>query len=233
MRIVLADPGRTVQEVFRSVLTAAGHEVVAFDDGPEAIRHLKSDNLASGLITGMHLPSLSGFEVCWEARLTANGKRPPYILVTSSGDERRNRPEMLDCGADDFMMNPPDPRDLYARLRAAERRIQVHNELVQQATTDGLTGVLNRRAFFEHATETCLRARSGAPIGAALMDIDGLKQINDALGHQAGDLAICAVANAAASGATIVGRLGGDEFGLLFEQHTLAKVFWKMEVFAR
>jgi diguanylate cyclase (GGDEF)-like protein len=62
------------------------------------------------------------------------------------------------------------------------------------------------------------------------MDIDGLKQINDALGHQAGDLAICAVANAAASGATIVGRLGGDEFGLLFEQHTLAKVFWKMEV---
>ncbi len=104
-------------------------------------------------------------------------------------------------------------RDRLERVR--QRELQ---RLKRAALTDSLSGLGNHRAFeedlkrdLEHAAET------GAELSLALLDLDGLKQTNDAHGHQAGDECIRSVGNALsqAGPGTSAYRIGGDEFALI------------------
>ncbi len=90
------------------------------------------------------------------------------------------------------------------------------------ALTDPLTGVLNRRAFFESAQEVCGRGETLDCLCAIVMDIDHFKRINDVYGHDVGDEAIRGVAREVAGEKAITGRLGGEEFAMLLEGRDLA-----------
>ena len=87
------------------------------------------------------------------------------------------------------------------------------------ADRDPLCPLLNRRAFTrELAREIALATRHKTSLALLFLDLDGFKQVNDQLGHHAGDEILKAVANALTSGVRrtdIVGRLGGDEFGVI------------------
>jgi diguanylate cyclase (GGDEF)-like protein len=217
MRVVVVDPSRTVLKFVTRMLEARDHEVFSFVDGKAALQHIKSDPQVGTLITSAELLTMSGLELCWETRLLASGRRPIYIILMSSNQERGNLVEALDSGADDFIGKPPIPEELYARLRAAGRLASMQNELIRLATTDPLTGLLNRRAFFERAEECCALARDGSPLSGVMLDIDHFKKINDSFGHDVGDQAIREVARAVvAAKDAIVGRLGGEEFVMLF-----------------
>jgi diguanylate cyclase (GGDEF)-like protein len=91
--------------------------------------------------------------------------------------------------------------------------------LLELSRTDALTGLRNARAFAEQFdVELARAARYGEPLSLLLVDVDGLKAINDRNGHRAGDLALQAVARAMRTGARqtdLAARLGGDEFVLL------------------
>jgi diguanylate cyclase (GGDEF)-like protein len=93
----------------------------------------------------------------------------------------------------------------------------MQRELFRFATTDFLTVLLNRRAFFENVEEACRRAQKGTLVSALICDLDHFKQINDAYGHGVGDTVLRAVAAKAALLDAIVGRLGGEEFGIIIE----------------
>src|SRR5260370_11819958 len=118
--------------------------------------------------------------------------------VAGAGDEKEVR-EGLDGGADDFMGKPPVAEELYARLRSAERLANMQQELLRLALTDPLTGVLNRRAFFESAEEVCERGHVLDCLSAIVMDIDHFKRVNDVYGHDVGDEAIPRVPHEIAS----------------------------------
>ncbi|HEV3185790.1 MAG TPA: diguanylate cyclase [Xanthobacteraceae bacterium] len=217
MRVVLVDPSRTVLKLVGRLLEARGHEVRAFTDGQAALDCIRLDLSVGALITSAELNSMSGMELCWEARLLATCNRQIYVILMSSSQDRHTLIEALDSGADDYIGKPPIAEELYARLRAAERVATMHDELIRLATTDPLTGVLNRRAFFERAREVCARADAGGALSAILFDIDHFKRVNDLYGHDVGDRAIRAVAQAAAGEELIVGRLGGEEFAALVD----------------
>jgi diguanylate cyclase (GGDEF)-like protein len=92
-------------------------------------------------------------------------------------------------------------------------------ELLRLAHTDELTGLENRRAFFEHG-HTLLTAATAAQltVGLLLIDADNFKQVNDTYGHAAGDEALrhlAATIVACAAPQDIVARFGGDEFAVL------------------
>lgn len=101
---------------------------------------------------------------------------------------------------------------------ATERR-KFESELVRQAHTDVLTGIGNRRQFFELAARELSRSnRSGSPLALLLLDIDDFKRINDQHGHEAGDAVLksfAATVAAALRDVDIFARLGGEEFAIL------------------
>lgn len=222
MRIALVDPSRTTLLIVTRMLEARGHEVVSFADEYEALQSIKSDLRIEAVITSAELSHMSGLELCWEARLLATCRRPIYVLMMSSQYDKQSLIEALDSGADDFIGKPPLAEELYARLRAAERLSSMQRELIRLATIDPLTGLCNRRGFFERAVEACERARPPeGSLSAIILDIDNFKYINDSYGHEAGDAALRACASAARFDEALAGRLGGDEFALLLEQRRL------------
>jgi two-component system cell cycle response regulator len=221
MRIVVVDTSRTMLKIVGRMLETRGHDVVPFTDGREALAYIKSHLDVAAVITSAELISMSGIEMCWETRLLAGSHRPIYIVLMSSNDDRRHLAEALDMGADDFIGKPPAAEELYARLRSAERFAFMQSELIRLATTDPLTGVHNRRAFFERAEQTFLRAGNGAALSAIMFDVDHFKTINDRYGHDVGDEALRGIARAVSIGDATVGRLGGEEFAILLEDIAL------------
>ena len=165
---------------------------------------------------------MSGPELCWQTRILARSGRPLYIILMSSTDDRRNLIKALDSGADDFISKPPLAEELSARLRAAGRVISTQRELYRNATTDSLTGLLNRRAFFGSAKEICARAEAGVALSAIMVDVDHFKRINDNYGHGAGDVVLQALAQDLSKEEATVGRLGGEEFAMLLEGASLS-----------
>jgi diguanylate cyclase (GGDEF)-like protein len=97
-----------------------------------------------------------------------------------------------------------------------------HSQLEQLATQDPLTNVLNARAFsHELAQELSRNRRYGRPLALIYLDLDDFKSVNDAHGHATGDAVLRLVADAmrgAVRQADVVGRLGGDEFGVLMPE---------------
>jgi diguanylate cyclase (GGDEF)-like protein len=197
------------------LLETRGDDVRAFTDGRAALDYVKSDPAVDALITSAEPLSISGLELCWETRLLASDRRAIYVILMSSNQERRNLIEALDSGADDFIGKPPVAEELYARLRAAERLASMHRDLVKLASLDSLTGIFNRRAFFERAQDICAKAARTRAFCGIMLDIDHFKRINDRYGHDVGDKAIREVASVISSAGPIVGRLGGEEFAIL------------------
>ena len=223
MRVVLVEPSRTAADFVGRMLSARDHEVCTFADGQEALACIKSDPDVDAVITAPEPHSMSGLELCWETRLVAGSRRPIYVILMSTSPSEDRLALALDHGADDILNNPPAADELYARLRAAERFGHMQRELIRLAVTDSLTGMFNRRGFFEQAFRPCLRAEKGTPLCAIMADVDHFKRINDEHGHDAGDKAIFAVAHELMSGSWHAGRLGGEEFALLLEGRGLAE----------
>jgi diguanylate cyclase (GGDEF)-like protein len=215
MRILLVDSSRTVLHIVTDQIRLGGHEVQAFTDSREALRCLMADSEVRTLITSTAPHGMPGVQLCAEARAFAGQRRPLYIILMSSNDERQSVVMALDNGADDFMHKPPIADELRARLRAADRMTSMQRELIRSATTDFLTGVLTRRAFFDHAEQWC--AQSAIEMSAVMFDIDHFKRINDTYGHQAGDMVLRAVTKRTSGIGGEIGRLGGEEFCLLAE----------------
>ncbi len=97
--------------------------------------------------------------------------------------------------------------------------------LRELATVDSLTGVLNRRAFLDHADSEWVRhQRHKNPLSCLMLDVDGFKKVNDTFGHAAGDALlqhIGALLRASLRATDLPARLGGDEFCALMPETTL------------
>ena len=215
MRIVLVDPSRAVQRAMTRLIEEGGHEVVAFADGLEALDGITQDDNVRALITSTQPLNISGIELCAAARKLSGTRRALHVILMSSTDDYYLAVTALDNGADDFIHKPPNPDELRARLRLADRVTAMKQQLIQHATTDPLTGLLNRRAFFDCATEMRQTAEAGKPLSAIMFDIDHFKRINDTYGHEVGDQVLAAVGAQAKMADGKAGRLGGEEFCVL------------------
>lgn len=113
-------------------------------------------------------------------------------------------------------------RRLVAIVRDISAQKQLEQRLSKLASTDPLTGLLNRRAFLRRLDEECARSqRYGNPMVLAMIDIDHFKHVNDSFGHLAGDHAIRHVVDTVAGGLRVpdvLARWGGEEFALILPE---------------
>ena len=107
----------------------------------------------------------------------------------------------------------------YSIVHDVTERRRLERKLERMATTDQLTGALNRHAFFSRAKDELARShRYGHPLAMLMLDLDHFKQVNDTYGHAAGDDVLRAFAlscRAELRDTDIFGRLGGEEFAAI------------------
>jgi diguanylate cyclase (GGDEF)-like protein len=211
MRILLAEPSRIGRAIVEAMLAEDGHDVVSCETAEQALQIVTTDERIEVLVTAIEFASMSGLELCWETRLQADQARPLHVIVLSSSQDEFKLAEALDCGADDFIQKPPRKHEFLARLRAASRLIQAQRALIQHAMFDSLTGLRNRRSFFEE-----MEKRASGSVGSCMimLDVDHFKRVNDQYGHDAGDEVLRAVAQHLLEADKGFARLGGEEFAL-------------------
>jgi diguanylate cyclase (GGDEF)-like protein len=111
------------------------------------------------------------------------------------------------------------------QIAAAVRNAQLFQRVQEMAVTDFLTGLYNRRHLEQLLDREYSRAiRYGHPLSVIIMDVDHLKEVNDTLGHPAGDLVLQQVSSLLCQSvrqADVVTRYGGDEFALLLPETSL------------
>jgi diguanylate cyclase (GGDEF)-like protein len=123
---------------------------------------------------------------------------------------------------------------LKEEIAATRKRIVFLENLADE---DPLTPVANRRAFIRELTRVAaLARRHGTPSSVLYFDIDGMKTINDRFGHAAGDRVLVAIADSLVANvraSDLVGRLGGDEFGIILAHTDDAAARGKAAVLAK
>jgi len=196
-------------------------------DGEEAWQMLQSDPDIQLVITDIQMPRVSGQQLLKLIRLSEEPRIQslPVIVMTMANDNADKHLAFLN-GANDFLNKPIDPIELRARLGVHHRLARTIHELeesrkalAEQASTDALTRLKNRRMFYSQAEQSlasCRRHRQD--VSVLLLDIDHFKKVNDTHGHHVGDEVLVRVAQLLRQmmrTADIVARFGGEEFVVL------------------
>jgi diguanylate cyclase (GGDEF)-like protein len=221
--VLIADDDGVTRAMVSSWLAKSGYEVVAAKDGSEALE-LAAEHLPDLLLVDVTMPGLDGYDVCRAVQATG-AVAPPVIFLTAHS-QTTARVAGLDAGAVDYIVKPFDHAELIARVRAALRTKATRDQLAEQATRDPLTGLFNRRQLETLAGEAIAVARRyRRPLSCLMIDLDRFKQVNDRLGHAAGDEVLCEAAkrfSQVSRGADVLGRYGGEEFLAVLPQVDLA-----------
>ncbi len=190
----------------------------------------KSGNLAPGGAGPAPGPAAAGATAPAQPAQPTQPIRPPLDIATIMGVPEAELTPKVRAALDKLLA---EVQTLREDLERSRRRI---GYLEQLADRDPLAPVLNRRAFVRELTRMIAFAeRYGVPGSVVYLDIDGMKRINDSHGHGAGDAALKHVAEVLlrdVRASDIVGRLGGDEFGIILAQADGAAAATKAAVLA-
>ncbi len=200
------------------------YEIVYATDSATAIAIATSTKLDMVLLDVM-MPGINGYEICTQLKADDRTKDIPIIFVTSLGDVEAET-KGLKLGAVDYITKPFNPGPVKARVSTHIKLKAAQEKLTLLATTDGLTGLINRTHFDTMLTyEYSRHSRSGAELSLILLDVDHFKAFNDTYGHVCGDDCLRKVAQAISGAANrltdVVARYGGEEFVLLLPETSL------------
>jgi diguanylate cyclase (GGDEF)-like protein len=222
MRVLVADDDPVTLRLLQAQLEKWGHEAIVCANGVDAWEMLTRENSPRLVILDWMMPGIDGVNICRNIRKVGQ-KTYFYLILLTSKDQRDDIVEGLEAGADDYITKPFNPNELKVRIRAGARIIQLQEELMEalkvsefQATHDGLTGLMNRTAILKTLKLELERSkRESRPLAVAIGDLDRFKQVNDLLGHLAGDAVLVEITKRITS--TLrpydsAGRYGGEEF---------------------
>jgi diguanylate cyclase (GGDEF)-like protein len=193
-------------------------ETLAATHDPQALLPvvLKAATEATGATGGVILTD----DVPRVSRGATNGNRAEHLDVPLRTETGTTSVLRLYSGAEPFDQDARDAAKWIAtQAEIALENAHLHRLVQQQALTDELTALPNRRRFMTEFRRESQRAdRAGTPLSVIVLDIDDFKQVNDTWGHETGDLVLRGLAAALAAATRSVdlaARLGGEEFAVL------------------
>lgn len=224
--LLLVEDSQTTTVLLTKYLSG-GYRLVHAKDGAQAWEMLEKNPEISLVITDINMPNMTGHQLLVKIRKSDDGrhKNLPVIVMTTAEDNVDRNLAFLN-GANDFITKPIDEMELVARVNVHYRLARTIRELetsrhalAEQATTDSLTKLKNRRAFFENGAKALAMARRYvSDLSVILLDIDHFKKVNDTYGHSVGDDALVVVAHILmemSRAEDTVARIGGEEFAIL------------------
>ncbi|MCC6125868.1 MAG: diguanylate cyclase [Pirellulales bacterium] len=228
-KVLLVDDDPAILRLISAWLERAGYAVQIAADGLEALQSIERE-CPDFLIADWIMPRLDGLELCRRVRQLA---LPHYVytMLLSGHSTPDSTIVGLESGADEFLTKPVSKEMLLARLRAGTRVVALERRLNLTANTDGLTGLMTQRMFYELLQKEWARAeRLHLPLSCVMLDLDFFKRVNDMHGHPAGDLALKTTAKLLLEhtrASDSLCRYGGEEFcALLPETGEEAAAHW-------
>ena len=227
-RIVIAEDEPDIRANLARLLTLENFQVWAAPNGEEALA-LVREHRPDLLLSDVMMPRMDGHALIRALRADPDLTHIPAILLTARA-EHRDRREGMNLGADDYLVKPFRRDELLEAVRSRLNRTsvqqQAHQRLQDQAARlmrfDALTGLPNRDALLQ-SCQDLLAGPSGVTM--VVVAVAGIADINQALGHAGGDLAVCQLAQRLQQGAAsltwpqaCVHRIADWQFGLLLPQ---------------
>ena len=219
-RILVVDDKQANVRLLKGMLGGAGYARVESTADPNEVCELHRRNRYDLILLDLQMPGMDGFQVMEGLKETEQDGYLPVLVVTARPDEKLRA---LKTGAKDFVAKPFQLAELMARVhnilevRLLHDAARNHGKILESlALYDPLTGLANRRLLAERMSMALAHARRNkSAMAVVYLDLDGFKQVNDTLGHGAGDALLKMVAGrllATVREEDTVARLGGDEF---------------------
>ncbi len=213
--ILVVDDSQTVRNHLVRLLTAHEFIVHEADTGALALSILERHPEIKVVITDYFMPGMDGVELTRRIRRRRRKEELAVIGISAYGNTILSA-RFIKNGANDFLNKPFSSEEFYCRVTQNLEMLEYIQKLRETSIRDPLTGLYNRRHFFEASKDLHARLRRGeAPMTLAMLDIDHFKKVNDTYGHAVGDEVLKHVAHGLTNrfrGNDIVARLGGEEF---------------------
>ncbi|MGK0442516.1 MAG: diguanylate cyclase (GGDEF)-like protein [Pseudohongiellaceae bacterium] len=228
MKILIIEDNSELQEEMTAMVTQIGHSPIPVSSGEEALQLIGVVSF-DVVILDIEMPSLDGLETTILMREALGSLWVPIIFATTEKSDATVLAGVK-AGGDDYLFKPFSPALLKAKLIAMQRIAKMQHQLSEYVTelallseTDGLTQLLNRRAFTEKAVQTLLTSkRQRRPNALIMLDVDHFKLYNDSYGHAQGDVCLQQISqclkNVVKRDSDLVARYGGEEFIILLPE---------------
>lgn len=243
--ILIVDDSKFNLKILTDILKNQAYNIFSVENGEKALDFVKRKK-PDLILLDVLMPDIDGIEVCKMLKSNQNSKEIPIIFI-SGLNKTKDIVKGFKAGAVDYIVKPFQKEVVLARisthleLNETQNKLKKRNKELKKLLKeveflsfhDKMTGLFNRR-YFETELERLDSSRK-IPITIFVIDLDGLKNINDNYGHKIGDKYIKAAAEVLASSSRkedIVARIGGDEFAFLLPEtdyKVADKIFARIE----
>jgi len=227
--ILVVDDTKTNIEILLELLSNKYDIIVALN-GETALEIIEEEKIDLVLLDIM-MPNMDGYEVCKVLKNNPkyNAKNIPIIFITALTDEDGIE-KAYEVGGSDYVTKPFKQKELMARINRELELKSIIEHLEFISSHDIMTGIYNRRKFFELAQDKLEKENNN--LYGVMIDIDKFKNINDTYGHSIGDKVIKLLAKLISSNIdknSIFGRIGGEEFAIVSTHNSLDSIKKEIE----
>lgn len=219
-KAMVVEDSAQLRSVLKKILTSLQFQVFTAAHGEEAMNYFADNPDIKIIVSDYKMPVKDGLEVLKEIR-TAGDKDQIGVIMMTSPEDGVNGAIFLKNGANDFIAKPFVKEELICRVNNTIENMENINKIANFSNKDFLTGLFNRRYFYDDMQEYLSSIEENpAPYAVALIDVDGLKDINDKYGQDGGDKILKHIAKRLIDDTKsndTVARFGGGDFCVLLK----------------
>lgn len=219
VKTLVVDDSKFFVRFFVNLLKVQQYQTLTANSGEEALAVLEEHPDVKLVLTDYFMPEMDGLQLIQKIR-KKHSREEMIVIGMSSKDEQIISARFIKNGANDFFVKQATTtEEFYSRIAQHVEHLEYIRLIKESAIKDFLTGLYNRRYFFDAGGGLYANAkRDNVSLVCAMLDIDFFKKVNDTYGHDAGDEVLKHVASAIQKRmrkTDIVARLGGEEFCVL------------------
>ncbi|WP_333803539.1 GGDEF domain-containing response regulator [Sulfurospirillum sp.] len=215
IKVMVVDDSIATRAQIKSLLQHQMFKVIVAAHGEEALVFLQDNPDIKLILTDYQMPVIDGVELTKEVRKLYSKNEISIIAMTGTNTDLISA-KFLKIGANDFINKPFTREEIACRINNSLDALEYIAKIEDMAQNDFLSGLANRRYFFDAMQEYFKVAKKkNESFALGLIDVDSFKEINDTLGHHVGDSVIVDLAKTLKKHLThdhFIARLGGDEF---------------------